>query len=112
MEVCRVMEAGEGEERLCNCPVRSLPPAHPDKIPFEPIESNIDKLKNWIVDRFKASAFNNCSHQKLPLVNGSPTLQLYLNESVRPVACQRTGNILLHFVDQVKADLDRDVRLW
>ena len=47
----------------------------------------------------------------LSLVKGSPPLQLYLDESVKPVACHKVGNIPLHFVDQVKQDLDRDVGL-
>ena len=63
------------------------------------------------MEHFWASAFSNCSHQKLPLVKGSPPLQLYLDESVKPVACHKAGNTPLHFVDQVKLDLDRDVRL-
>ena len=44
-------------------------------------------------------------------MNGSPPLRLHLDDIVKPVACHRAGNIPLHFVNQVKADLDRDVRL-
>lgn len=50
-------------------------------------------------------------HQKLPLINGSPPLRLHLDELLKPVSCHRAGNIPQHFVDQAKADLDRDVRL-
>ena len=110
-EVCGASEIGSEEVRSCDCPARSLPPAPPESIPFEPVEGNIEKLKEGIVKHFRALAFNNCSHQKLPLVEGSPPLRLYLDELVKPVACHKTGNIPFNFVDQVKADLDRDMRL-
>ena len=105
------MEVGSGEEDTCTCPARSLPPEAPSKIPYEPIEENIEKLRAWIVEHFRSSAFNNCTHQKLPLVQGSPPLRLHLDKSVKPVVCHKAGNIPLHFVDQVKVDLDRDKRL-
>ena len=108
-EVCEISEPEiEGEDK-CTCPTRSLPPANPEKIPFPPTEENVGKLKEWIQDHFKASAFNNCSHQKLPLVKGSPPLELHLDESVKPVVCHKVGSIPLHFEDQVKQGLDRDV---
>ena len=111
VEVCEASEVETEGTRSCNCPIRSLPLARPESIPFPPTEGNIEKLKDWIINYFQALAFNNCSHQKLPLVKGSPPLRLYLDESVKPVACHKTGNIPLHFVDQVKLDLDRYVRL-
>ena len=110
-EVCEMSGPEADEEDICKCPTRSLPPANPKKIPFPPTEENMEKLKEWIQVHFKASAFNNCSHQKLPLVKGSPLLELHLDKSVKPVVCHKVGGIPLHFVDQVKQGLDRDVRI-
>ena len=111
VEQCQVMEMGSGDEEASICPARSLPPMAPSTILYEPTEGNIEKVRVWIVEHFRSSAFNNCTHQKLPLVQGSPPLRLHLDESVKSVACHKASNIPLHFVDQVKADLDRDERL-
>ena len=51
------------------------------------------------------STFNVCTHQKLPLVNSSSLLRLYPDPKVRP------GNIPLHLQADVRAGLDKDVRL-
>ena len=72
-----VLKAGE-QERPCSCPDRELPPEPPTELPVEPREENIGRLKEWIVSRYRASAFNTCTHQKLPLVKSSPPLRLYL----------------------------------
>ena len=40
----------------CGCPVRSKPPPLPEKMSFE--EREVDKLQQWMLDRYAASAFN------------------------------------------------------
>ena len=64
-----------------------------------------------MIENFRALLFNNCTHQKLPLVKGSQPLSLHLDHNVKPIAWHKAGSIPLHFVDQVKADLDRNMRL-
>ena len=74
--VSGVEEDGEGQEsRPCNCPYRTLPPPAPLELPFEADERNIDKLREWIVDRYRASAFNTCTHQRLPMVDSACILE-------------------------------------
>ena len=44
----------------------------PSKLPFPAVAANREKLKQWIIDRYSSSAFNQCEHQRLPLMKGSP----------------------------------------
>ena len=58
----------------CECIPRSKAPNMPDKLPFEPTEANVPKLKEWLISAFSASAFNKCAHQQLPEMTGNPML--------------------------------------
>ena len=60
------------ETNLCDCPARTNPPSRPQKLPFQPIESNIPKMKEWLLARFASSTFNKCTHQRLPMMSGPP----------------------------------------
>ena len=74
------------ENETCNCPRRALPPSQPPRLPCAPTEENLPTLKQYILDRYKASAFNICEHQALPLISGSPPLQLHVDPEAKPVA--------------------------
>ena len=74
-------------------------------------EGNILALRKWIVDRYKSSAFNICTHLPLPLVNSSPALRLYVDPKARPVAVHKAAQVPLHFMEEIKEGLDTDVRL-
>ena len=58
--------------RSCSCPDRTEAPLPPTELPMFATEGNIPALRQWIVDRYRSSAFNICTHQPLPLVNSSP----------------------------------------
>ena len=45
----------------------------------------VDKLQQWLLDRYAASAFNVCTHQPLPKMSG-PKLKLIVDPTVTPVA--------------------------
>ena len=110
--VSGVEDNREGHEsRPCSCLNRTLPPPAPTELPFGAEENGIDKLREWIVDRYRASAFNTCTHQKLPMVDCAPPLQLCVDPKVKPVVCHKPGNVPLHFQEEVKAGLEKDVRL-
>jgi hypothetical protein len=72
---------------------------------------NRDNLKSWIEDHYKASAFNHCCHQPLPLITDLPPLQLHADPDAKPVAVHQPVSIPIHWQAQVKEELDRDVRL-
>ena len=92
----------------CDCPVRSKPPPIPDQLPFPPQEKG--KLKDWLLARYASSTFNICEHQQLPTMSGEP-LQLFVDPNVKPHAVHMPAPIPIHFHQEVKAGIDREVRL-
>ena len=95
----------------CNCPIRELPPEPPLKCPFPPTVSNISKLENWIRETYRASSFNTCNNQALPLMKSSPPLELFIDKEAKPVACHKAAQIPVHFKQQVENEIRRDVKL-
>ena len=80
----------------------------PTELPYD--EHETDKLEQRIKDRYASSTFNICEHQALPLMTGEP-IRLFVDEKVKPHAVNTPATIPIHFREEVKAQLDRDVRL-
>ena len=98
----------------CTCPTRPaspppLPTALPPGIDIDQADS-VDRLKEWLLEYYKSTTFNTCDHQQLPLMTGSP-LQLHMDPQATPVACHKVVPVPLHWREQVKNDLERDVRI-
>jgi hypothetical protein len=94
----------------CECPRRKLPSGLPTTLPFPPTEENVPKLTQYLLDYYSSSTFNVCEHQPLPLMEGPP-MKLMVEEDATPVAHHTPVPVPLHWREQVKADIDRDVRL-
>ena len=94
----------------CECLPRSAPPPRPDHLPFEVCEENNDKMKQWLLDRYAASTFNQCPHQPLPLMSCEP-IQISIAEGVTPTAIHTPATIPIHWREEVKQQLDDDVAL-
>ena len=106
-------EEDDGNGNACNCPRRGEPPPPcPDSLPDGLLDSeeNIPKIKNWLLKMFADTAFNTCEHQPLPLMTGEP-LRIYVDPNAKPVAVHNPASIPIHWRNQVKEDLDRDVRI-
>lgn len=94
----------------CHCPSRSKPPPIPTSLPFPATEDNRGKLEEHLRHLYRASTFNTCEHQTLPLMTGPP-LRLTIDPLATPIAHHNPIPVPLHWQDEVKAGLDRDVRL-
>lgn len=95
----------------CDCPQRTLPPAKPTKLPFQATtQEDVSRLKSWLLEYYKSSTFNTCSHQALPRMDGPP-LRLMIDETAEPIAHHTPINVPVHWMDSVKQGLDQDVRL-
>ena len=46
----------------CGCLKREQPPEKPTKLPFDCIPENVNKMKEWILNRYASSTFNKCKH--------------------------------------------------
>ena len=44
----------------CDCPQRTGVPSRPAKLPFSIDASNNEKMKEWLLERFRSSTFNTC----------------------------------------------------
>ena len=60
-----------------------------------------------MLDRYAASAFKVCTHQKLNKMSGPP-LKLIVDPTVEPVAKHVPALVLWHFREKVKAGLEAD----
>ena len=98
-------------DEVCSCPPRTLPPTDKPSLPCSPIAENLPLLKEYIIKRYAASAFNICERQPLPLMEKSPPLRLFVNPEATPVAIKSPAVVPLHWQEAVKGGLDRDVRL-
>ena len=87
---------------------RKPPPMKPDKLPFAPTAENIPKLKQYLVDKFEASAFNaSAPFPKMP----GPAAHIHLKEGAVPKARHSPIPVPFHFKKQVKESLDEDVEM-
>ena len=93
----------------CGCLLRTQVPDPPD-IPFEPTEENVPKLKQFLIDYYSTSTMKMCSHQKLPEVSGPP-LHFTLKPDAVPVAVHTPATVPVHWHNEVKSQLDRDVTM-
>ena len=100
-----------GKDAGCSCPKRQLPPSAPALMPCSPSEENLPQLRQYLLDRYAASTFNVCEHQPLPLLQGSPPLELHIDPAARPTAVHTPGVVPLHWQQAVLDGLNRDVRL-
>ena len=83
----------------CNCPRCTLPPK-------QPTPRSVRKTEH-LLQVYASSAFNTCEHQPLPIMSGKP-FRLMITPDATPTAHHK---VPLHWQEEVKAGLDRDVRL-
>jgi len=95
---------------LCTCPCCETPPPKPTELPFPATEGNWMKLQQWLLDYYRASNFNTCEHQSLPLMESVP-VRLMVDPSAELVAHHTPIPVPLHWQEEVKAGLDQDVSL-
>ena len=72
-----------GETADCGCPLQELPP-EPPALPFPPTEENKERMKKFLVERYRASTFNTCQNQTLPMMHGPP-MELFVQKKCTPL---------------------------
>ena len=97
-------------QQECHCPKRTKPPPIPTTLPYPATEANREKLQQYLLDYYSSSTFNTCEHQTLPLMEGPP-MRLMIDPQAIPTVHHSPIPVPLHWQDEVKAGLDRDVRL-
>ena len=77
-------------------------------MPCEPVEKNVGKMKEYLLDAYASSAFNKCPHEPLPMMKCAP-IRIHVKEDAKPVACKTASTVPLHLREAVKAQLEEDV---
>ena len=67
-------------------------------------------MKEYILDRWASSTFNQRPHQTLPTMEGPP-ISLHVQDNSTPVRAFTLAPVALHWQEKVKSELDRDVNL-
>ena len=94
----------------CVCPKRTPPPPRPKEPPVPATEENREKLEKYLLQYYSSSTFNTCEHQPLPMMEGPP-MKLMIDPKAEPIAHHSPIPVPIHWQEEVKAGLDRDVRL-
>ena len=106
--VAELTDKDDSQEE-CECPKRCEAP-EPPELPKDIDKYTIEELKNVLLDHYKASTFNTCQHQPLPLMHGPPQ-EFHLDEGAKPFVCHTPAPVPAHWEKKVKKDLERDVAL-
>ena len=89
-------ENTEDAASTCNCPKRELPPPPPTQLPFPAVDENRMRLQEFILNHYRASTFNVCEPQPLPLMEGPP-LMLMVDQNAEPVAHHSPIPVPIHW---------------
>ena len=93
------------------CPKRTSTPDRPTQVPFAPTRENLPKLEQYLLDIFATSAFNMCTREPLQGMAGAEMEIVFKDDVTKPRPAYTPIPVPHHWKQQVKADLDRDVRL-
>ena len=107
---CTYCAAAAASTASCNCLPRTGPLGAPPHLPMAPSATNVGEMRAWLLKRYASSAFNKCTHQLLPRMDGPP-VEIHLVDGAVPRKVSTPAMIPLHWQEQVKADLDSDVAL-
>ena len=104
----QINTAPQARKRTCGCLTRSLPPTGPIPLPVPATEENRSALEQHLRSTFKASTFNVCTHQPLPMMIGPgfPPQQAKMPNPIRQFYIHR---LHLYTMDGVVIFRDRVV---
>ena len=92
-------------QQECLCHRRTKPPLPPTSLPYPTTEVNREKLQQYFLNYYGPSTFNT-----VPLMEGPP-MRLMIDPQATPTAHHSPIPEPIHWEEDVKAGLDRDMRL-
>ena len=84
----------------------TLLPRRPESTPFSAVEENIPKLKAYLIEKFTDTVFNRATPFRS--MNCLPA-HIHLKENAKPHAIHSPFSIPIHWREEVKRKLDKDV---
>ena len=76
--------------------------------PSEPCDC--PRLQKWLLQYYRSSAFNTCTHKPLNMMNTTP-MRLMINDKAVPRVHHKPHTVSLHHQGAVKEDIDADCAL-
>ena len=64
-------------------------------------------MKQYLLDRYASSTFNNCPHHPIPEIPGPP-ISIHVDPNATPVSCNTPAQVPLHHLDEVEKMLKQD----
>ena len=92
-------------EEVCECPERIMTPGRDTW-------ENIERSQEAILNHFKSSAFNACTHKEIPTIAVGQSLSLHVDSKARPpVRKVKFHPVPIHLEAEVTQQLEDDVLL-
>jgi len=66
------------------CLKRTKLPLRPHVLPFKCVPKNNGKMRDWLLDRYSTSTFNQCTHQQLLGMTGH-AISFYVDKDAKPL---------------------------
>ena len=107
---CTMVASKSTTKNACGCPARTEVPPLPSQIPTDKPEANRSFLHKWILNYYRTSAFNVCTHQMIPCLTG-PDMVITTVEGAEPVAVHTPIPVPHHWKKPVKAKLRENCEL-
>lgn len=86
---------------------QSASPTKPITLPFLLREENFVPLEGWLVRHFSSTSFN--TPQPLPVITGTPP-HIHPAANAVPFACHTPTSVPKHWEEEVRAQIDENVR--
>ena len=77
-------------------------------MPFAPLEENIGRLQEWLLQHFSNTTFNT-KKIPFPAMEGAPH-HIHLVPGAKPYACHVPANVPKHWEAEVKRQIADDVK--
>lgn len=89
-------------------PIPPMLPKRPGRTPWKAVDSNIFRLKQWLLDAFGDTVFNTMQ-TPMPAMTGPP-VKIHLEPGTTPYAIHTPAPIPIHWKEEIKEQLDEDER--
>ena len=89
-------------------PTHPPPLIRPSSPPYPPVEENVGRMQDWLLQHFSSTTFNT-SRYPLPAMKG-PAHHIHLERDAKPVAYHTPLTVPKHWETEVKKQLDEDVK--
>ena len=104
------IESNKQSDGTCLCIPREKSPGRPSELPMSASEENIPAMKEFLLQRYSTSVFNQCCHQPIPKMSGPP-MRIHVDEDAAGTKVTTPGKCPLHWEEKVEKKFNQDVSM-